>query len=615
MSTKLKKQLRKEVTRNYVARDFEAFRSQLLQFARTYFPDKIQDFSEASLGGLFLDMAAFVGDNMSFYLDHQFNELDFRNATESINIQRHLINAGVEIRGKSPASTVVELTFVIPSLFEDGLYKPNPSYLPKILRNSIFRGTNGVSYVTSTDIDYADLDFLGELIAGVSINTVNTDGSPASFNVTREIEITSGRLVTETFTIPDNFVPFRTIALSNPDVTNILSVYDTQGNDYYEVTDLSQDVIYRKVNTNQQPDESNATANLEVVPAPYRFVRETSLITRGTSIKFGSGDATTTQDDIIPDPSELALPLYGKDTFSRFTINPNNILVTDTLGITPRNTTITIVYMSGGGLNHNTGALTINSVSTLSVIFPGVLNRAEKDDILNSASVINNFAATGGADSPTVEELRAQIPNAKSSQSRVVTREDLLSRVYTLPNNFGRIYRAGVNPSPTSALASDLYIISRDSSGKLVPASDILKKNLRIYLNEYRLISEAIEIKDVSVINFGVKFAIVTRQNVNKLQVVQSVISRISNLLSVDNFQVDQPIIESDIIQAILTTQGVISLSSLEFFNLTGFQENRSYSDVVFDPLANTVNGIIVPPVGSMFELKFSNFDIIGNVI
>jgi hypothetical protein len=615
MSTKLKKQLRKEVTRNYVARDFEAFRSQLLQFARTYFPDKIQDFSEASLGGLFLDMAAFVGDNMSFYLDHQFNELDFRNATESINIQRHLINAGVEIRGKSPASTVVELTFVIPSLFEDGLYKPNSSYLPKILRNSIFRGTNGVSYVTSTDIDYADLDFLGELIASVSINTVNTDGSPASFNVTREIEVTSGRLVTETFTIPDNFVPFRTIALSNPDVTNILSVYDTQGNDYYEVTDLSQDVIYRKVNTNQQPDESNATANLEVVPAPYRFVRETSLITRGTSIKFGSGDATTIQDDIIPDPSELALPLYGKDTFSRFTINPNNILVTDTLGITPRNTTITVVYMSGGGLNHNTGALTINSVSTLSVIFPGVLNRAEKDDILNSASVINNFAATGGADSPTVEELRAQIPNAKSSQSRVVTREDLLSRVYTLPNNFGRIYRAGVNPSPTSALASDLYIISRDSSGKLVPASDILKKNLRIYLNEYRLISEAIEIKDVSVINFGVKFAIVTRQNVNKLQVVQSVISRISNLLSVDNFQVDQPIIESDIIQAILTTQGVISLSSLEFFNLTGFQENRSYSDVVFDPLANTVNGIIVPPVGSMFELKFSNFDIIGNVI
>lgn len=615
MSTKLKKQLRKDVSRNYVARDFDSFRAQLLQFARIYFPDKIQDFSEASLGGLFLDMAAFVGDNMSFYLDHQFNELDFREAVESINIQRHLSNAGVEIRGKSPASTTVKLTFIIPAIYEDGLYKPNSSYLPKILRNSTFRGTNGVSYVTTADIDYSDLDFLGELIAEVSISTTNTDGSPAFFNVTREIEVTSGDLITETFSIPDNFVSFRTITLTNSDVTNILSVYDTEGNDYYEVSDLAQDIVYQKVNTTTLPDESGATANLELIPAPYRFVRETSLSSRITTIKFGSGDASDLQDSVIPDPSELALPLYGKDTFSRFTINPNNILSSDSLGVSPRNTTITVVYMAGGGLNHNTGASTINSISTLSVIFPGILNSSEKNDILNTATVINDSAATGGSDSPTVEELRSQIPNAKSSQSRVVTREDLLARVYTLPNNFGRIYRAGVNPSPTSALASDLYIVSRDSRGNLTPSSDILKKNLRLYLNEYRLISEAIEIKDVSVINFGVKFAIVTRQNVNKLQVVQKVISRITNLLKIDNFQVDQPIVESDVIQAILTTQGVISLSSLEFFNLTGLQEGRSYSDVVFDPLANTVNGIIVPPVGSMFELKFSNFDIIGNVI
>jgi hypothetical protein len=190
-----------------------------------------------------------------------------------------------------------------------------------------------------------------------------------------------------------------------------------------------------------------------------------------------------------------------------------------------------------------------------------------------------------------------------------------LARVYTLPNNFGRIFRAGVNPSPTSALASDLYIISKDSNGKLTTSSDVLKKNLRIYLNEYRLISEAIEIKDVSVINVGVKFAIVARQNVNKLSVVQSVISRITALMNVDNFQVDQPIIEGDIIQAILSTQGVVSLSSLEFFNLTGIQDGRTYSDVVFDPVVNTVNGIIVPPVGSIFELKYGNFDIIGNVI
>ena len=615
MSTKLKKQIQKEITRSYVARDFDAFRAQLLQFARTYFPDKIQDFSEASLGGMFLDMAAFIGDNMSFYLDHQFNELDYTTAVETINVQRHLRNAGVEIVGSAPASTVVKLTFTIPSIFEDGLYKPDPGLLPKVLSASIFRGTNGISYVTGVDVDFSDLDFLGELIAEVSINTVNTDGSPATFNVSREFEVVSGKLVTETFSIPDNYVPFREITLTNPNVSNIMSVYDTAGNDYYEVSDLSQDVIYRKVNTNQDPDESGATANLEVIPAPYRYIKNTTLASRITSIQFGSGDATTLQNDIIPDPSELALPLYGKDTFSRFTINPNNILQSDTLGITPRNTTINVTYMAGGGLNHNTGPNTITSITTLGLIFPGVPSPATKSDILNSATVFNETAATGGSDAPTIGQLRSRIPNAKSSQSRVVTRQDLLARVYTLPNNFGRIFRAGVNPSPTSALASDLYIISKDSNGKLTTSSDVLKKNLRIYLNEYRLISEAIEIKDVSIINVGIKFAIVTRQNVNKLSVIQSVISRITALMNIDNFQVDQPIIEGDIIQAILSTQGVISLSSLEFFNLTGIQDGRTYSDVVFDPVVNTVNGIIVPPVGSIFELKYGNFDIIGNVI
>jgi hypothetical protein len=615
MSTKFKNQLKKQVNRNYVARDFDAFRAQLLEFARIYFPDKIQDFSEASLGGMFLDMAAFVGDNMSFYLDHQFNELDFREAVESINLERHLKNAGVEIRGKSPSSTYVNLSFVVPAINDDGVYKPDPGLLPKVLTNSIFRGTNGISYVTSDDTDYAVEDFLGELLATVEIDTVNTDNSPATFKITREIDVASGKLVTETFSIPDTYVPFRKISLTNPDVSSILSVYDTDGNDYYEVTDLSQDVVYKKVDINAPVDASSARANLEIIPAPYRFVRDTSLNTRLTSIQFGSGDSTTVQDQIIPDPSELALPLYGKTNFSRFSIDPKKILETNTLGIAPRNTTITVVYRSGGGANHNIGANSINAVTTLNVTFPGIPTPQQRADVLNSVSVTNRQPATGGEDALTAEELRARIPSARNAQSRVVTREDLLARVYTMPDTFGRVFRAGVNPNAESPLASDLYIISRDSSGNLTPATDVLKKNLRLYLNEFRLISEAIEIKDVSIINFGINFSIITRPNVNKLSVVQSVISRLSNLLRLENFQVDQPIIESDVIQAILSTQGVISLANLEFFNLTGFQSGRSYSDVVFDPVSNSLNSLIVPPVGSMFELKYSNYDIIGNVI
>lgn len=615
MTTKFKNQLKKQVNRSYVARDFDAFRAQLLEYARIYFPDKIKDFSEASLGGLLIDLPAFVGDTMSFYLDHQFNELDFREAVESINIERHLKNAGVEIRGKSPSSTYVKHSFVIPAINVDGIYKPDPGLLPKILAGSTYRGTNGVSYVTGEDIDFADDDFIGELIAEVEISSVNTNGSPSKFRVTREIDVTSGKLVTETFSIPDTYIPFRKIALTSPDVSAILSIYDTDGNDYYEVTDLSQDTVFKRVDTGAAPDESNARSNLEIIPAPYRFVRDTSLSTRLTSIKFGSGDASSTQDQIIPDPSELALPLYGKNNFSRFTIDPKKLLETDTLGISPRNTTITVTYRSGGGKNHNIRAGGINALTKLNILFPGIPVPQQRADVLNSVSVSNPFPASGGDDALSAEELRARIPSARNAQSRVVTREDLLARVYTMPNTFGRIFRAGVNPNAESPLASDLYIISLDSSGALTTSSDVLKKNLRLYLNEFRLISEAIEIRDVNIINFGVNFSIITRPNVNKLSVVQSVISRLSNMLRLENFQVDQPIIESDIIQAILSTQGVISLANLEFFNLTGDQGNRSYSGVVFDPLANSLNGLIVPPVGSMFELKFSNYDIIGNVI
>jgi hypothetical protein len=615
MSTKLRNQLKKQINRSYVARDFDAFRAQLLEFARIYFPDKIQDFSEASLGGMFLDMIAMVGDNMSFYLDHQFNELDFREAVETVNIERHLVNAGVEIRGKSPASTFCQLSFVVDAINDDGVYKPDPGQLVKVLSNTIFRGKNGVSYVTSEDLDFAAQDFLGELIASVEINTVNSDNSPATFKITREIEVASGKLNTETFSIPDSYIPFRSIALTSTDVSTVISVFDTEGNDYYEVTDLSQDTVYRKVDINANPDESGARSNLEIIPAPYRFTKETSLDTRITSLRFGSGDAASTQDQILPDPSELALPLYGKSNFSRFTIDPGKIIETNTLGISPRNTTITVVYRSGGGLDHNIGANSINAITTLNVQFPGLPSPQQRSDILASASVNNATPAGGGEDALTVEQLRARIPSAKNAQSRVVTREDLLARVYTLPNTFGKVFRAGVSPSKDSPLASDLFIISRDSSGNLAPASDVLKKNLRLYLNEFRLISEAIEIKDVDVINFGVKFSIITRPNVNKLSVVQSVISRLANLLRLENFQVDQPIIESDVFQTIIETQGVISLVNLEFFNLTGIQEGRSYSDVVFDPVANSMNGLIVPPVGSMFELKFSNNDIIGNVI
>ena len=607
--------LRNVKQRNYLARDFDSFRSQLVEYARIFFPDKIQDFSEASLGGLLVDMAAMVGDTMSFYLDHQFNELDYNNATELSNIETHLNNAGVKVRGKAPASTFVKITFVVDSKQTSGQYAPDTNQLPKVLTGSTFRATNGTTFTTTEDIDFAKTDFLGELLAEIEIDSINSDGSPSTFKISRSAQAIAGKLVTETFSIPDSHVPFRTIALSNADVSAILSVFDSNKNSYYEVEDLSQDNVFKAVSTQAAADESQATSNLEVIPAPYRFTKSTSLITRLTTLRFGSGNAKSLQDNIINDPSDLALPLVGTTTFSKFSIDPNSLLNSNSLGVSPRGGTLTISYFAGGGLNTNVGSDAINQVIKLLTLIPSAATSTQVASIRSSAKVTNNQPASGGDDALTITALKGKIPSSQNSQNRIVTRQDLLARVYTLPSQFGRIYRAGVTPSLDNNLSSDLYIISRDSSGHLAAASDTLKLNLRRYLNEFRLISESIRIKDAKVINFGIEFTIRCAANANKIVTLQNVINDLSGLVDVSKFQVGEPIVESDIIFAILNSPGVQSLPSLKFLNFFGSQNEQEYSSEIFDVNANLMNGLVVPPQSSIFELKYINTDIIGNVL
>ena len=607
--------LRNVKQRNYLARDFDSFRSQLIEYARIFCPDKIQDFSEASLGGLLVDMAAMVGDTMSFYLDHQFNELDYNNATELSNIQTHLNNAGVKVRGKAPSSTLAQITFTVDSKETLGQYAPDTNQLPKVLTGTTFRATNGATFTTTEDVDYAKTDFLGELLASVEINTINTDGSPATFTVSRNVQVIGCKLVSESFSIPDSHVAFRTITLSSADVSSILSIMDSDKNEYFEVEDLSQDNVFKAVSTESPVDASSATSNLEVIPAPYRFTKSTSITTRLTTLRFGSGDAKSMQDNIINDPSDLALPLIGTTTFSKFSIDPNSLLNSNSLGVSPRATTLTIGYFSGGGLNTNVGSGAINQVTSLATLFPSAATSAQVTSIRASVSVTNKDPASGGDDALTISALKAKIPSAQNAQNRVVTRQDLLARIYTLPSQFGRVYRAGVSPSLGNNLSSDLYVISRDSSGHLASVSDTLKLNLRNYLNEFRLISESIQIKDAQIINFGIEFTIRCAPNANKIVTLQNVINSLSNILDVSKFQVGEPIVESDIIFAILNSPGVQSLPSLKFLNFFGSQNEQEYSSEVFDLNANLVNGLIVPPQSSIFELKYNNTDIIGNVL
>lgn len=613
MGFDIKKKIRPERNRSYLNKDFDSLRAELLRYARTYFPDKIKDFSEASLGGLLLDMAAFVGDVNSFYLDHQFNELNVETAVETTNIERHIRNAGVKITGASPAFTPVTVYIEVPAeILSDDTTRPQRSALPIIGKGTVFTANNGVTFELVDDLNFAETDVNNVIKAASVIAETDSSGRPLSYVIYLTGDTISGKVTTETFSISNSFVPFRTITLSQDNITEIISITDAQGNVYYEVESLTQDTVFKGI-LNKNDDDELVKENLEIIPAPYRFTSSTSFRTGLTTIQFGSGKADSIDDDVIPDPSELALPLFGKRSFSRFSINPGNLLNTQTLGISPVNTTITVQYRYGGGLRHNVAAETIRTVTSLNIKFKGGVSASTAQFVRASIDVTNISPASGGENPPTLFELRDKVPAARNSQARIVTREDLLARVYTMPSNFGRVFRAGIRSNPNNPLATQLFIVSRDVNSNLITSPDSLKKNLRVYLNQFRLISDAIDILDAQVIDIGVKFSVVADPAANKNAIVQTVISNLATYFDISNFQIDAPIVISEAQNIIINSPGVISLTGLEIFNRAGIIDNRAYSNISLNIPANTFRGLVIPPPGGIFQMKYPNVDIIGS--
>lgn len=598
--------------RKYLNKDFASFKQDLYEYARVHFPDKIRDFSEASLGGLFLEMAAYVGDVQSFYLDHQFHELDPTTAVELRNIERHLRNSGVPIVGASPAVVEISVSLIVPADTNESPPVPNTAAIPTIQAGTTFPGDNGVTFELTEDLDFAETRD-GDYIASLRIASRDANNNPTAFVMTRKGIAISGTRQTESFSVGE-FEPFKKFTLSKENVTEVISVQDSQGNTYYEVEYLTQDTVYQGI-INRNDDGELVKENLAVTPAPYRFIKRTDLQTRLTSLTFGGGGAETLDDDIVPDPSEFAVPLYGKRTFSRFTLNPGNLLQTTTLGVVAPNTTLTVEYRFGGGLKHNVAAGSIRGVGTLNILFPNSPSASVAAFVRKSVDAVNETDARGGDDAPTVDELKIRIPAARASQDRIVTKEDLLARVYTMPSNFGRVYRASVRSNPNNPLATQLYIISRNNQGQLSVSPDSLKKNLQTYLNSFRMISDAIDILDAQIINLKVEFSVVIDPTKNKKLVLQNVISRLKQYFNQKHFEIDQPIILSDLQNLIYNNNGIISVTNVSLKNLSGPMNGRQYSTSQFDVQSNTIKGIVIGPPGSIFEIKFKDYDIEGTAV
>jgi hypothetical protein len=600
--------------RKYLAKDFDSLRSQILEYARNYYPDRLRDFSESSLGGLFLDMAAYVGDNMSFYLDHQYGETIPDVAVETSNIQRHLRDAGVPIVGAAPALVAVNLYIEVPAIKVGGQVVPNSEAFPIIEMGSVFESDTGTKFNLMDDVDFAKKRSDGSYYATIKIGNRNSDGTARSFILTARGTCISGNETTELFSVGSSFIPFREFTLSNANVTDIINVVDGFGNTYHQVKSLTHDVVYKNV-LNTAGDSDLVKDTLRVIPAPYRFIANTELGSRKTTLTFGGGSADTLEDDVIPDPSEFAISFPHTKTFSRISVNPQQLLQTKTLGVIANNTNITVTYRYGGGLSHNVRAGSVSVVSSLIASFPENPTAIIAERVRASLSVSNSSNASGGEDSPTVNDLRSLIPSIKNSQDRIVTREDLLARVYSLPSNFGRVFRAAVRSNANNPLATQLFIISRDPEQRLITSPDTLKQNLQKFLNPYRLISDAIDVLDARVINLTCQFDVVLDPALNKNIVIQQVLVRLQEMMNIKNFQIDQPIIVSDVLRAIAAVSGIISIETVEFRNIRNNVSNRQYSSSSFNVSENTRKGIIIPPPGGIFEFRYPEVDIIGRVI
>ena len=613
MPQNIKKQIKKDKRVSFTNKDFTSLRNELQRYALTHFSDNIIDFTDASLGGLILDIGAYVGDVMSYYIDHQFNENSIENAIEVENIERLVREAGVKIPSAAPAYAELAISMTVPAQLVNNEYVPKTNSLPTIKKNSIFSSVGGIDFVLLEDVNFGEFNTEGQLIASISAGRVS-NGIPVNFVISRTATVSSSKLETETFSIPDVFKSFRSFSLSKENVTEIISVFDSSGDEYYEVDTLTQDTVF-KVLTNSSYDSDAVRSRMEMLHAPKRFISTRSVATGRTTIRFGSGNEDNFDEDVIPDPSEHAIRLFGdRSSIPTIAIDPNNFLTTQTLGISPRNTTITVNYRHGGGLSHNVSAGSISSVKSLITVFKDNASAFDIAQVRASVDVINFSSAKGGENEPTIEELRNVAIFNRSAQNRIVTREDLIARVYSLPSNFGRVFRVGVSDNPINPRGSLLYIISRDKNKKLTISTDTLKQNLAKYLNQYRLVSDAVDILDAKIVNLGIKYGVTIKDGYRQEIVLPLISNKIKNYLKIENMHINKPIKTGDLENIILNCQGV---DNLIFLNISSKNNASStkYSSENFNSKDSIDRGYLFPPEGGIFEVKFPNTDIEGVIV
>ena len=608
---------------NYINKDFAEYRNTLINYSQTYFPTTYTDFSETSPGMMFIEQAAYVGDVLSFYLDNQIQETYLQYARQDDNLYDLAYMYGYKPKATGLAITSIDFYQQVPSKLSASAYVPDFDYALYVNQNTVVSTTAGssTSFTTDEPIDFSVSNSLDPTI--VSVAQVSA-GNPTYYLLKKTRRAFSGVInnTSVTFGAPEEFA---TTEINGTNLANIIDVFDSDGNQWYEVDYLGQDAVYtglKNVNTNDPNTYTDADTPyiLQTKRVQTRFA--TRFLNANTlQLQFGAGSPTETTENVIPNPDNVGLGLpFGQSKLTT-AYSPTNFVFTNTYGIAPSNTTLTIRYYTGGGVQSNIPSNTLTNPTTSTIQFlRGGLDPTTAQYVFDSIATNNPIAASGGQDGDTIEEIRQNSISNFPTQLRNVTSNDYLIRALSMPPKYGVISKAwaqkplveDINDGPSATL--DIYLLSSDLNGKLTTASQALKENVKTYINQYRMISDTISIKNAFVINFNVNFEIITFPDYNGNQVIEECILALKDYFSIDKWQINQPIIISNLFVLLDQVEGVQTVKQVNLNNVAG--TSQGYSKYAYDMNGALQNGTIFPSLDpSIFELKYPDNDIKGRVV
>jgi hypothetical protein len=613
----------------YFDKDFSTLKQNLINYAKTYFQNSYMDFSPSAPGNMFIEMAAYVGDVLSFYTDTQLQETLLLYAQERKNIIALAYALGYRPKITSTSSVILDVFQLLPA-DSSSPYAPLWNYALKVEKNSSIKSTSkpDITFITQDSVDFK----FSSSFDPTEVNIFQYDGSgnPSFYLLKKQVEAISGQIKTVDFTF-GNPEQFPTVTINDNNIIEVIGVLDDDNNQWVEVPYLAQDTVFdeslnlpaNEPNYYTQDDNSRFLLRLKKVQRRFstRFNDDDNLI-----LEFGSGVTSVPDETIIPNPDNVGLGLVDGISKMNMAYDPSNFQYTNEYGIAPSNTTLTVTYLVGGGVDTNLPSNDINLNDSVNTVINSYnLNNNLKITVETSVRFNNSNPSSGGGPGETTEQIRLQALANFPTQNRNVTKADYLVRTLSMPAKYGYISKAYVaqdylvandadkqNFVTNNPLAISVYVLSNNIEGKINTASNVVKQNLKTYLSYEKMMSDAILIKDAYYTNIKVNFDITVLPAYNSQDILTKCIDALKDYFDIAKWQINQPIIYSDIYNLIGAIKGVQSVIKVEIKNLAG----GNYSPYSYDISAATKQGVVYPSLDPMiFEVRYPNSDIYGRIV